>query len=65
MWLSEAAIEMAMILAVAVGGFMLVAAVWSLIHERLHPKVEHPREQAPEQRATASELPRMSSGRPA
>jgi hypothetical protein len=35
LWLEEAGIEIAMILAVAVGVFMLVAAVWSLIDERL------------------------------
>jgi hypothetical protein len=34
-WLEEAAIEIVMILAVAVGVFMFVAAVASLIHDRL------------------------------
>jgi hypothetical protein len=54
LWLEEAAIEAAMILAVAIGVFMFVAAVYSLVHDYLHPEAARRREQAPAQSTEAS-----------
>ncbi len=38
LWLEEASIEIAMILAVAIGAYMVVGAVWSLVNDHLHPQ---------------------------
>jgi hypothetical protein len=38
LWLEEAAIEIAMIVATALGAFMFVAAVASLVYERLRER---------------------------
>lgn len=64
LWLEEAAIEIAMILAVAVGSFMLVAAVWSQLHGRLHLARRRP-DQAPQQGVAQHGAPRRASDRPA
>ncbi len=43
LWLEEAAIEAAMILAVTVGSLMLIAAVWSLTRDSMtRRRLSHP-----------------------